>query len=210
MEHCRFTFTPTEISAYYGARMPDLRQRGARWRGACGIHKGTRGSFSVHPETGLWRCWSDCNRGGDIITLEVALTGGAWLDAVEEIERIVGRPLLNRSTNRIERRALADRLARDQREGQNALFWRIAAESMAEELLAELPEAVPERFGPTQFLLSLRAANGRGLLTLYRDYCSHDSQLAAALEFAGERAWRRRCDALAGFVAAGAEVNNAA
>ena len=115
MEHCRFTLTPAEISACYGARMPDLRQQGARWRGACGIHKGIRGSFSVHPETGLWRCWSDCSRGGDIIALEMALTGVSWLDAVKEVERIVGRPLLNRPTNRVERRALADRLARDQR-----------------------------------------------------------------------------------------------
>jgi len=95
-------------------------------------------------------------------------------------------------------------------EMREAQFFRMASECLAETLLNNLPEAVPERFGPTQFLLALRAAHGGALLALYRDYCAHDSRLAAALVFAGERAWRRRCDALARFIAAGAEVNNAA
>lgn len=164
----------------------------------------------VDSATGLWRCWSDCGRGGDIIALEIALTGAAWFDAVEEIERIIGRPLLNRPTSQVERRALADNLARDRREMQNAEFWRTGARCMAEQILDGLPEAAPDRFAPTQLLMSLCATHGAVLLALYRDGCAIDVRLAAALVYAGERAWQRRCEALARFIAAGAEVKDTA
>ena len=146
-----------EIALYYAVRSPDLRQRGRRWRGACPVHKGTHQNFSVDPETGLWRCWS-CGRYGDVIALEIALTGGIWREAVAAVEQIIGRVLLDRLSTRTQRRALAERREREQREIRAAEFFRIAAESMAEYVLEELPEAVPERRTPTQLLLSLRAA----------------------------------------------------
>src|ERR1700722_5188958 len=98
-------FTPAEVAVFYAARATDLRQRGRRWRGRCPIHRGKHDSFSVDPETGLWRCWSDCGRGGDIIALEIALTGATWRDAVAEIEGIIGRALLERTATHTERRA---------------------------------------------------------------------------------------------------------
>lgn len=73
----------SEVAVYYAARVLDLAQRGKRWRGRCPIHCGKHDSFSVDPETGLWRCWSVCARGGDIITLEIALTSAPWLEAQE-------------------------------------------------------------------------------------------------------------------------------
>jgi hypothetical protein len=199
-------FTPAEVATFYAARASDLRQRGKRWRGRCPIHRGKHDSFSVDPETGLWRCWSECGRGGDIIELEIALTGEPWREAVAEIERIIGRVLLNRPASVTERRALAERRQREQRETRAAEFFRIAAASVAEHILDGLPEAIPERFGPTQLLLDLRAAHGTALLALYRDFREHDPQLAAALVYAGERAWQRLSTRLARFVAAGAEV----
>jgi CHC2 zinc finger len=101
--------TVSEVAIYYAARVPDLRQRGKRWRGRCPIHRGKHDSFSVDPETGLWRCWSECVRGGDIITLEIELTGAPWRDAVAEIEGIVGRALLERLATHTERRIFEDR-----------------------------------------------------------------------------------------------------
>jgi hypothetical protein len=201
---------PGEVAQYYAMRVPELRQRGKRWRGRCPIHRGKRDSFSVDPETGLWRCWSDCGRGGNIIALEIALTGAAWREAVAEVERIIGRVLLDLPATRTERRVFAERRERELREIRAAEFFRIAAISVAEQILEELPEAVPERFGPTQLLLSLRSADSAALLTVYNDYRAREPRLAAALVFAGERAWQRMCTRLARFVAGGAEVRHVA
>jgi DNA primase len=100
---------PFEVALYYAARLPALRQRGKRWRAPCPIHGGKHDSFSVNSESGLWRCWSTCGRGGDIIALEMALTGATWRDAVAEIERIIGRVLLERPATNTERRVFAER-----------------------------------------------------------------------------------------------------
>ena len=204
------TITPIEASIYYAARMPELRQRGKRWRGPCPIHGGNHDNFSVDPETGLWRCWSECGRGGNIIALEMARTGTTWRDAVIAIERIIGRDLLERPATSAERRTLVDRLEHDRRDMHDAEFWRIAGRCLAEEVLETLPEAVPDRFGPTQLLMSLRNAHGATLLAVFRDFRMREPRLTAALVYAGGRAWRRRCEALARFIAAGAEVKDAA
>lgn len=204
------SLTQQDVSAYYAARVPNLPQRGKRWRGPCPIHGGKNDSFSVDPQSGLWRCWSACGRGGDVIELEMALSNSAWREAVLELERITGRTLLDRPGTKAERHALAQHRQREQQEMRDAEFWRIAAESTAELVLEDLPEAVPERFGPTQFLRSVRSARGATLLALYRDFRREKSQLAAAMVYAGERSWQRQCDALARFIMAGAEVSGAA
>jgi hypothetical protein len=200
----------SEVAVFYAARVPDLRQQGQRWRGRCPIHRGKHNSFSVDPVTGLWRCWSDCGRGGDIIALEIALTGATWREAVASVEHTIGRILLDRVANRAERRILAERrelLAREMREAE---FFRVAAETIGEQVLEELPEAAPERFAQTQLLLCLRGARDAGLLAVYRDYVEREPRLAAALVYAGERAWQRQCDRLARFIIAGVEGKDAA
>ena len=204
------TLSSSEIVNYYAARVPDLLQRGKQWRGRCPIHRGRGYNFSVNPESGLWRCWSRCGRGGDTIALEIALTGDSWREAVATVEGIIGRVLLSQPTTRAERRVLAERQERKQRQIRAAEFFRIAATSMAEHVLDDLPEAVPERFGPTQLLLSLRSADGAALLKVYNDYRAREPRLAAVLVFAGERAWQRMCTRLARFVAGGAEVRHVA
>lgn len=201
--------TASEVAMYYASRVPDLPQRGKRWRGPCPIHRGKHDNFSVDPETGLWRCWSVCGRGGDIIALEIALTGAQWPESVAEIEQIIGRVLLDRPATRAERLALAERREREQREMRAAECFRIAAASMAEHVLDELPEAVPERYGPTQFLLCIRAAHGTDLLPLYRDYCEREPRLTAAFVYSGAQAWKRLCDRLARFIVDADEVSNA-
>jgi hypothetical protein len=200
------SFSSADVAAYYAARVLALRQRGKRWHGRCPIHRGKRDSFSVDPETGLWRCWSQCGRGGDIITLEMELTCATWRDAVAETERIIGRVLLDRPATRRERRALAQGREREQREMPSAEYFRIAAVRVLERLLDDVfPEAVPERYAPTQLRLALRA-DGVALPAIYRDFRAREPRLTAALVHAGERAWRRLCTRLARFVAAGIEV----
>jgi len=85
-------FTSNQIETYYAARVPKLKQRGAEWRGPCPIHQGERDSFAVKPDTGQWHCFSTCDRGGDILALELALNGGDFKTAKAAAFRIVGRP----------------------------------------------------------------------------------------------------------------------
>src|SRR5437867_422276 len=86
--------SPAEIRAYYAARVPQLSQRPAgELRGPCPIHNGTDDNFAVHSATGKWFCHSVCGKGGDIYTLEAALSGIRNFTAVKEaVFQIVGRP----------------------------------------------------------------------------------------------------------------------
>lgn len=202
--------SPSEVARYYATRVPDLPHRGNHWRGRCPLHQGKGYNLSVNPETGLWRCWSSCGRGGDIISFEMALSGSPWYEAVAEVEHIVGRGLLYRPANRFERRLLAERREREGRESREAELFRIAASSIADLILEDLPEAVPERFGPTQLLLSISRASRTDLLAIYRDWKDSEPELTAGLVFAGEQAWSRRCDDLARFITTLAGAKDAA
>src|SRR5438093_10560088 len=92
MAHSAITFTSGEVSIYYAARLPNLKQpRAAEWRGACPIHHGKNDNFTVDAETGRWFCHSGCGRGGDILELETALTGGDFPTRKAEVFRLVGR-----------------------------------------------------------------------------------------------------------------------
>jgi len=85
------TFTPGEVSRFYNDRIHHLKQHGAEWRCGCSIHGGKDPNFSVEPATGRWFCHSVCGRGGDIIDLEMALTGADFKTAKAEVFRVVGR-----------------------------------------------------------------------------------------------------------------------
>ena len=68
MADSAITFTSSEVSTYYAARVPHLKQRrAAQWRGACPIHHGKDENFAVKPDTGRWICHSTCGRKGDIL-----------------------------------------------------------------------------------------------------------------------------------------------
>lgn len=83
-------FTSTEVSAYYSARVPLLKQRSKEWRGPCPIHKGDKDSFAVNSATGMAYCHSECNKGWGIIEFEVELRGGDRTSARAEVNRIIG------------------------------------------------------------------------------------------------------------------------
>jgi putative DNA primase/helicase len=91
MADSAITFTSGEVWRYYRARLPKLNRRGREWRMACPIHHGKRDSFAVEPSTGRWHCFSGCARGGDMIELEISLTGADFRAAKAEVFRTVGR-----------------------------------------------------------------------------------------------------------------------
>ena len=92
MPDSAITFSAYEVSAYYAARVPHLKQRrAAEWRGPCPIHHGKDDNFAVDRETGMWFCHSACGRGGDILALEATLIGGDFPTRKAEVFRLVGR-----------------------------------------------------------------------------------------------------------------------
>ena len=92
--HSAGDFSPSEVAAYYAARLPKLQQRGREWRCPCPIHNGAHDSFSVNAETGMWYCHSQCGRGGSMFDLEMTLSNAEFPAAANEVRRIVGRPAL--------------------------------------------------------------------------------------------------------------------
>lgn len=175
---------PFEVAAFYAVRVPDLRQGGKRWRGPCPIHAGQRDSFSVDPATGLWRCWSDCGRGGDIISLEIALTGVAWLDAVTALENIVGRRLLDRPASHAERRALAARSDRERSEGRDVEVWGTVAKMLAGEILEQVDAFSPSRADHAR-LVDIIRKGGAALIDEYRIWQETQPELTRAMVKAG-------------------------
>jgi DNA primase len=103
------SFTTSEVSKYYAARIPSLKQRrAAEWRGPCVIHDGIDDNFAVNAETGQAYCHSQCARGWDIIGFEQALSGADFKTAKAEVFSIVGRDDSPNAANRSERRIIAE------------------------------------------------------------------------------------------------------
>lgn len=77
-------------TAYYLTRIPKLRKSGGEWRCACPIHNGRRDSFSVNMETGLWRCHSECDEGGDAYRFEERLMNVPHKEARKSVDQMAG------------------------------------------------------------------------------------------------------------------------
>jgi hypothetical protein len=158
-------------------------------------------------------CWHDfvTGEGGGVLDLIRRVLGCDRRAALRWLADVNGIPLDDQPATRAERRALAERREREQREMRAAELFRIAAVSLADHLLDDvLPEAVPERYAPTQLRLTLRVAQGPRLLSIYRDFRTCEPRLTAALVLAGERSWNRVCTRLAGLVVAEREAPNVA
>jgi replicative DNA helicase len=86
-------FTPSEVRAYYVARVPSLKITSFReWRGPCPVHNGKDPNFSVNAETGLAQCHSQCGRGWDLVSLEMELSGLDFPRAKDRVFELIGRP----------------------------------------------------------------------------------------------------------------------
>ena len=63
----------TAVLERYGL-LGDLKRIGAQLFGVCPIHKGShKKQFVVDPAKSLWRCFGDCNRGGNTLSLVAEL-----------------------------------------------------------------------------------------------------------------------------------------
>ncbi|MBN1669139.1 MAG: hypothetical protein JW862_18740, partial [Anaerolineales bacterium] len=68
-----------------------LRRSGKNYTGFCPFHSNTRTpSFVVFPETGTWRCFGECNDGGDIFKFVMKKEGWDFPEALRELSERAG------------------------------------------------------------------------------------------------------------------------
>ncbi len=68
-----------------------LRRSGKNYTGFCPFHANTRTpAFVVWPETGTWRCFGECNDGGDIFKYVMKKEGWDFPEALKELAQRAG------------------------------------------------------------------------------------------------------------------------
>lgn len=88
-------FNRSEIQAYYRARTPGMKHVAGKLRAPCPVHDGTDLNFSIDESTGQAYCHSQCNRGFDVISLEMELGGLDFPAAKAAVFDLIGRPMPN-------------------------------------------------------------------------------------------------------------------
>ncbi len=72
----------------------ELRRSGKNYVGFCPFHPNTRTpAFAVFPETGTWRCFGQCNTGGDIFTFVMKREGWDFRQALRYLAERAGLSL---------------------------------------------------------------------------------------------------------------------
>jgi DNA primase len=71
-----------------------LRHSGKNYTGFCPFHSNTRTpAFAVFPESGTWRCFGQCNEGGDIFGFVMKREGWDFTEALRFLAEKAGVPL---------------------------------------------------------------------------------------------------------------------
>ncbi len=69
----------------------ELRRTGRNYSGLCPFHHNTRTpAFAVFPDTGTWRCFGECNEGGDIFSFVMKKEGWDFPTALRELAERAG------------------------------------------------------------------------------------------------------------------------
>ncbi|RMF44634.1 MAG: DNA primase, partial [Anaerolineae bacterium] len=75
-----------------------LRRSGKNYIGFCPFHENTRTpAFVVFPESGTWRCFGQCNEGGDIFKFVMKKEGWDFKEALEHLAERAGVELRPRT-----------------------------------------------------------------------------------------------------------------
>ncbi len=84
----------------------ELRRAGKSYSGFCPFHHNTRTpAFAVFPDTGTWRCFGECNEGGDIFSYVMKKEGWDFPTALKELADQAGvelKPLTPQEQERYE------------------------------------------------------------------------------------------------------------
>lgn len=69
----------------------DLKRSGKSYSGFCPFHHNVNTpAFAVFPDTGTWRCFGECNEGGDIFSFVMKKEGWDFRTALEELAQEAG------------------------------------------------------------------------------------------------------------------------
>jgi len=83
-----------------------LRRAGKNYTGFCPFHNNTRTpAFVVFPDTGTWRCFGECNEGGDIFNFVMKKEGWDFPEALRVLAEQAGvqlKPLTPRQQEQTE------------------------------------------------------------------------------------------------------------
>jgi len=89
----------------------ELRKAGKSFSGFCPFHHNTRTpAFAVFPDTGTWRCFGECNEGGDIFSFVMKKEGWDFPTALRELANQAGVELKPLTPQEQERYDEYDRL----------------------------------------------------------------------------------------------------
>jgi DNA primase len=71
-----------------------LRRTGRNYTGFCPFHDNKRTpAFVIWPETGTWRCFGECNEGGDIFKFVMKKEGIDFKEALQRLAEKAGLTL---------------------------------------------------------------------------------------------------------------------
>lgn len=88
-----------------------LRRSGKNYTGFCPFHENTRTpAFVVFPETGTWRCFGQCNEGGDIFQYAMKKEGWEFSEALQFLAEKAGIELQPYSQQDLEQAEKNDHL----------------------------------------------------------------------------------------------------
>jgi DNA primase len=88
-----------------------LRRAGRNYSGFCPFHDNKRTpAFVVWPETGTWRCFGECNEGGDIFKFVMKKEGVDFKEALQRLAEKAGVTLERLQPERPEQREENERL----------------------------------------------------------------------------------------------------
>jgi len=88
-----------------------LRRSGKNYTGFCPFHANTRTpAFVVFPETGTWRCFGECNEGGDVFRFVMKKEGVDFREALKMLANRAGIQLEPLTPQKIERNEREDYL----------------------------------------------------------------------------------------------------
>lgn len=62
-----------------------LYKTGGTFTGLCPLHSEKHGSFVVHPDRQTWHCYGACNKGGDVISLVMAVESVDFKTAIQRL-----------------------------------------------------------------------------------------------------------------------------
>jgi len=86
-----------------------LRRSGKNYTGFCPFHANTRTpAFVVFPETGTWRCFGECNEGGDVFRFVMKKEGVDFREALKMLADRAGIQLEPLTPQKIERNERED------------------------------------------------------------------------------------------------------